>query len=152
MDRNRRRRVRYGTEILKIWSASDPVRGITAAVIGPLQNRLYSFTMRGVGRSVADWSEPFKHYCPTISISETRQEAQLTGVCRCRRTITIMGTASGPQFGLDIEGELIVREEALSPSVTSKLSISLNNRSNDHKAILDRPADAGVFSSRQNET
>jgi len=63
-----------------------------------------------------------------------------------------MGTASGPQFGLDIEGELIVREEALSPSVTSKLSISLNNRSNDHKAILDRPADAGVFSSRQNET
>jgi hypothetical protein len=44
-DRWTDRRVRYRTETLKIWSATEPVRGISTPAIGPLWNRLYSFTM-----------------------------------------------------------------------------------------------------------
>jgi hypothetical protein len=49
MDRCRRRRVRYRTESLKIWSATEPVRGISCLIIGPLQNRLYRLYHGGPG-------------------------------------------------------------------------------------------------------
>ena len=81
MGRCRRRRVRYRTETLKIWSATEPVRAILAPVIGPLQNRLYSFTMQGRhGDRGRD----------EIAITATEQRAALLG------TVEISGV-SGPE-------------------------------------------------------
>src|SRR5215471_18990219 len=44
-------RIRYRTETLEIWSATEPVRALSGPSPGPLQNRLYSYTMWGAGMS-----------------------------------------------------------------------------------------------------